>query len=154
MSVSIMQQRFWHHHLVYATGAVIGAVCACGRLGFEIAESPDDGAVTGMDLEVPIEILDAPRAVPNNAGPLAQTLFTFDRDAYDGTVAYSFEVIASNDDTAPFNVDLIDTSTSTIRGTATISQTGAMNVRKRAESSTPAMPMTRSGGKPLAASAT
>ncbi len=66
--------------------------------------------VRTMNLEVPIELTD--QALSSEASPILfeKTMTSLDREAYDGTVTYSFEVVAINKDNVNSAVDLVDSS--------------------------------------------
>jgi fibronectin type 3 domain-containing protein len=75
--------------------------------------SSNEVSITGvrtMNLEVPIELTD--QALSSEASPILfeKTMTSLDREAYDGTVTYSFEVVAINKDNVNSAVDLVDSS--------------------------------------------
>lgn len=94
--------------------------------------SCDEGVYGGVRLEVPIEML---------AGTIGSDLAGFDRvfektrtrlntNDYDGTVSYSFEIVAMNIDASPTSVTLVDSANNPVPGgTITLTPSMASNSR-------------------------
>ena len=72
----------------------------------------------GLNLEVPIELLDTGAASTTASHTFNRSRTSLDTADYDGTVTYQFEVVTTNSDSVARNVSLQDTSGSTV---ATIS---------------------------------
>jgi hypothetical protein len=64
----------------------------------------------GLSLEVPIEMVDYGLASNTSSTTFARTRTTLDTGAYDGTVSYVFEIVATNSDTSARAVSLVDGS--------------------------------------------
>jgi fibronectin type 3 domain-containing protein len=87
-------------------------------------------AVRNMNLQVPIELTD--QALGSDVSPIIfdRTRTTLDPTAYDGTVTYSFEVLAMNTDSANVDVALVD-SGNNVRGTITVPANTTQMTRMR-----------------------
>jgi hypothetical protein len=109
---------------------VVDAVFASG------AVSPDSSevsatAIATMNLQVPIELTD--QSLASSTAPIVfqRTLTSLDPTAYDGTVTYLFQVVATNADTAPHPVYLVDASGTTV-GTITVPASTTVPTRIKA----------------------
>jgi fibronectin type 3 domain-containing protein len=67
-----------------------------------------------LNLRIPIEMVDRKILSRNVDTSFFRTQTTIDQGAYDGTVTYSFEVIAENADSVQRDVRLIDSSNNTV----------------------------------------
>ena len=88
---------------------VVGATYSGGGLSLDSGEV---GAIAtvGVNLRVPIELLDQGLASLTTSQTFERTQTSLDPSYYDGTVTYSFECVVTNSDNVPRNVDLIDSS--------------------------------------------
>jgi hypothetical protein len=68
----------------------------------------------GINLEVPVELLDTGVASRTTSTVFARSRISLDTAAYDGTVTYSFEVIAENLDSSSRSVDLVNSAGSAV----------------------------------------
>ncbi|MEZ0392038.1 MAG: hypothetical protein ACAH59_07490, partial [Pseudobdellovibrionaceae bacterium] len=74
------------------------------------ASSCEQTFVPGVNLEVPIELVDKGLASRTTVATFERTRTSFNSDDYDGVVDRSFEIVASNADSVARSVQLLDSS--------------------------------------------
>jgi len=79
-----------------------------------------------VNLEVPIELADNDLASNTSTTIYSRTRTSLNTSDYDGTVTYTFEIVAANGDSAPRNVSLLDSSGATV-ATVQVPNTGSSN---------------------------
>lgn len=67
-----------------------------------------------VNLQVPVEMVDQALSSDNVAVTFDRTLTSIEPAAYDGTVTYELEVVASNSEGAPYNVNVVDEGNSVV----------------------------------------
>jgi fibronectin type 3 domain-containing protein len=124
----------------YTDAAVVGGttyyyvVTADFSGGSRSPESNEANATASqpMNLQVPIELTDQPVSSSDSGATVFQrTQTSLDPTAYDGTVTYSLELVATNADTSPAVVTLVD-STGTGVGSVSVPAGTAQATRLRA----------------------
>jgi fibronectin type 3 domain-containing protein len=97
--------------------------------------SPDSNeasatAFSAMNLEVAIELTDQGLGSDVAPNTFARTRTSLNTTDYDGTVTYSFEIVATNSDAVPRTVDLVDATGATV-GSVAVPATTVLPTRIR-----------------------
>ncbi|MEO6458969.1 MAG: hypothetical protein ABIO95_00860 [Bdellovibrionota bacterium] len=109
---------------------VVVANYASGAVSQDSAQASAVG-INGMNLLVPIELVDAPLTSDVTDTTFERSRTSFEPAAYDGTVTTRFEIVAINLDSSARDVDLVDSTGAVV---ATISLPAGLNLMKRLSS--------------------